>query len=178
MTTQEAIKQLKKCKSFHNGSYGEAFDMAIKALEQQPNRCDSCIHLEERDGSNCYECVKGMTDNFETQPTDADCISREAIIKHICESKECYKDECKGRLYKRCYDLQWIYALPSVTPQQTRWIPCSERLPQDEQKVLVTTRSGKFIDVTTSIYHHASAYWEHYVIAWMPLPEPYTESGE
>ena len=33
MTNAEAIKQLKKCKSFHNGSYGEAFDMAIKALE-------------------------------------------------------------------------------------------------------------------------------------------------
>ena len=34
MTPQEVIKQLKKCKSFHNGSYGEALDMAIQALEQ------------------------------------------------------------------------------------------------------------------------------------------------
>lgn len=50
------------------------------------------------------------------QQTSEDCISREAVIKHICESKECYKDECKGRLYKRCFDLQWIYDLPSVTP--------------------------------------------------------------
>lgn len=53
----------------------------------------------------------------EIEPCE-DCISREAVIKHICESKECYKDDwCKGRLYKRCYDLQWVYALPSVTPQ-------------------------------------------------------------
>ena len=58
------------------------------------------------------------------------------------------------------------------------WIPVSERLPQDEQKVLVTTRSGNLIDVDTSIFYHASAYWEHYVIAWMPLPEPYKEVEE
>lgn len=43
-----------------------------------------------------------------------DTISREAVINHICESKDCYKDECKGRLYKRCHDLQWVYELPSV----------------------------------------------------------------
>lgn len=39
-------------------------------LEAQSNRCDSCIYSKERNGSNCYECVKGMTDNFEAQPTD------------------------------------------------------------------------------------------------------------
>lgn len=43
-----------------------------------------------------------------------DTISRESVINHICESKDCYKDECKGRLYKRCHDLQWVYELPSV----------------------------------------------------------------
>lgn len=47
----------------------EYFQQAIKALEQQPNRCDSCIHSEEQDGSNCYECVKGIADNFEAQQT-------------------------------------------------------------------------------------------------------------
>ena len=34
MTSEEAIKTLKKLKSFHNGSYGTAIDEAIKALEQ------------------------------------------------------------------------------------------------------------------------------------------------
>lgn len=38
-------------------------------LEAQLNRCDSCIHSEEQDGLNCYECVKGMSDKFEVQPT-------------------------------------------------------------------------------------------------------------
>ena len=109
MTNEEAIKQLKKCKSFHNGSYGTAFDLAIKALEQ--------IEL-----NTSYNGVK-----TELEPCD-DCISRQVVIKHICESKECYKDECKGRLYKRCYDLQWIYALPPVTPTRPKgkWIILDE----------------------------------------------------
>jgi hypothetical protein len=42
----------------------------LLSLEQQPNRCDSCTHYEEQDGSNCYECVKGIADNFEAQPTN------------------------------------------------------------------------------------------------------------
>jgi hypothetical protein len=41
MTNEETIKSLKKLKSFHNGSYGTAIDLAIKALEQQP--CEDCI---------------------------------------------------------------------------------------------------------------------------------------
>ena len=63
--------------------------------------------------------------------------------------------------------------LMAIKALEQSWIPVSERLPQDEQKVLVTTRSGNLIDVDTSIFYHASAFWEHYVIAWMPLPEPY-----
>ena len=35
MTNREATKNLKKLKSFHNGSYGTAIDKAIKALEQE-----------------------------------------------------------------------------------------------------------------------------------------------
>lgn len=58
----------------------EHMDMLIahkdKALETHPyfERCDSCIHSEEQDGSNCYECVKGMSDNFELYPTSDDDI--------------------------------------------------------------------------------------------------------
>ena len=37
MTNEEAIKGLKKLKSFHNGSYGEHIDMAIKAI----NECET-----------------------------------------------------------------------------------------------------------------------------------------
>lgn len=37
MTREEHIEQLKKLRSFHNGSYGRSINKAIKALEQEPS---------------------------------------------------------------------------------------------------------------------------------------------
>ena len=27
--------------------------------------CQTCVHSDETDGSNCYECIKGIKDNYE-----------------------------------------------------------------------------------------------------------------
>ena len=35
MTNEEHIEQLKKLRSFHNGSYGRSINKAIEALNQQ-----------------------------------------------------------------------------------------------------------------------------------------------
>jgi hypothetical protein len=63
-----------------------------------------------------------------------------------------------------------IYAMP-------RWIPCDEKLPENESEVLVTDNNGHI--------RHAFyvAKWDWFgtyeesmtirAIAWMPLPEPY-----
>lgn len=42
---EQTISNLKKLKSFHNGSYGADINRAIQALEQQP--CDDCISREQ-----------------------------------------------------------------------------------------------------------------------------------
>lgn len=62
------------------------------------------------------------------------------------------------------------------TPQ---WIPCEERLPEKDQLVLCQCRAG-IIDV---LRLKPNGFWENlnpyvnympgFVIAWMPLPEPY-----
>lgn len=44
--------------------------------KEMTNRCDSCTHYEEQDGSNCYECVKGMVDNFEARMTNKEMVNR------------------------------------------------------------------------------------------------------
>ena len=64
------------------------------------------------------------------------------------------------------------------------WIPCSERLPEEEADVLLSLRS---LDVYTGFranaegcfYIDGDGYVEYEnVMAWMPLPEPYKESED
>ena len=69
--------------------------------------------------------------------------------------------------------------LPSAEPDQ-HWIPCSERLPDNEKRVLCTVQSGEHFCVVPCIFIQHTRRWlpEVYgnhdnVIAWMPLPEPY-----
>lgn len=130
--------------------------------------------------------------------TCEDAINREAVINHICESKDCYKNDCKGRLYKRCHDLQWVYELPPVNPN--KWIPLKTRpmtdeestffrdwaeygaelfdcpLPDDGQEVLVSWGGNVCID-TFVRDDRDGCYFEGVDIgdveAWQPLPKPY-----
>ncbi len=72
--------------------------------------------------------------------------------------------------------------LPSAQPEQ-RWIPCGDRLPKDEEEVMVSIHddSGDSVyDYTSSGWYAAAGkFWvvdneiNRRVTAWMPLPEPY-----
>lgn len=83
------------------------------------------------------------------------------------------------------------------TIEQSRWIPCSERLPEDGERVLATHLGGLNPDkqVIEHIYVNGKftmgwdmdmnvdspTFGQRYignVIAWMPMPEPYREGGE
>ena len=72
-----------------------------------------------------------------------------------------------------------VKELPPAEPEQ-KWIPCSERMPEDNVPVLV---SGK-IGVYTAVHNPAGKDWagwwklntrshECNPLAWMPLPKPY-----
>ena len=66
--------------------------------------------------------------------------------------------------------------------EQDRWVPVTERLPEEPDEVLVTDGDG---EIRHAVYCHVCkkdvfiTYEEsmtiHQVIAWRPLPEPYTE---
>ena len=55
MTNEEHIEQLKKLRSFHNGSYGRSINKAIKALEQEP-KTGHWIEKDGYDGDTYYDC--------------------------------------------------------------------------------------------------------------------------
>ena len=68
-----------------------------------------------------------------------------------------------------------IKALPP-TPQ---WIPVSERLPEEREWVLCQCRANiQMVLRRQDGYWHQDSrheYLKSFVLAWMPLPEPYTE---
>lgn len=68
-------------------------------------------------------------------------------------------------------------SVPSAQPDQ-RWIPVSERLPEEDACYLVTTSgtNNDIIDIayyTEGIWHKTSR-----IKAWMPLPKPYKDGKQ
>lgn len=116
-----------------------------------------------------------------------DAISRQAVLDTMSElnaisfyeaqedSNECYHEIRKA-----------MEQLPPVTPKPKmgRWIPVSERLPEEEGRYLTTIFNG-IQYIMTCDYHPYSRCWfpddecaSDNVIAWMPLPEPYMAESE
>lgn len=68
------------------------------------------------------------------------------------------------------------------------WIPCKERLPEENKDVLVTVHVNGEIDFYIEVASHIDGKWfsysdeykidrqKHKVIAWQPLPKPFKES--
>ena len=80
-----------------------------------------------------------------------------------------------------------IKRLPSADRPQGEWIPCSERLPNENGDYLVTLENGvvKILGYSTTqrttypkgFYHIKDGFsWrqmQNPVVAWMPLPKPW-----
>lgn len=118
--------------------------------------------------------------------TSEDCISRERVLEQI----NCWIGSGEYRYTNATeYSTKRIKSLPSVTPKPD-WIPVSERLPKNDEDVLVCYPQG---GMEVAYYHIDDTYYPtQYAdlnetgwfnengdalyfepIAWMPLPKPY-----
>lgn len=115
-----------------------------------------------------------------------DLIKRSDAIKDLCDisnNSDMPNDWHRGMSVA----ISALYRVPPVPPAdrpQGEWIPCSERLPQYRDVVLISTfwgvrvaeRDGIKEDGTDDFWYlflnDATAH-PRYVYAWMPLPKPW-----
>lgn len=124
-----------------------------------------------------------------------DLISRQAVIDAI-ENTDWYHQNDNGDMvsganpdmHQAWYKAEDIYkaleSVPSAQPEP-RWIPCSERLPEEGVNVLLCIKDweSQKTKIVVSLRRDYN-YWDGLGrdirgdITWMPLPEPYKADEE
>ena len=125
-----------------------------------------------------------LNPSYNSVKTELDCISREAVIRLVEQYPNIIGNRCSGLIAD-------IKHLPSVTPK-AEWIPCSERLPDTDDKVLCWyeyyhwSQEKVLPEYGVGCYLRETSAWlgevangkDVKVIAWMPLPQPYKEGED
>lgn len=142
----------------------------------------------------------GNNNEFQKTPCTDECYVRISDLKQaILENPY---DPAKGEISG------YLRYLKYNTPFRTdAWIPCSERLPKKYGWYQVILKDGRvsrlyydykgdrwidnvrkhmfeLYDIYSKITHKRiteekeDVYWDDWVVAWMPMPEPYKEGGE
>ena len=143
-----------------------------------------------------------------------DAISRENAVHALRKALWDYEDKTEKQFrerddldYEEWYfhrifvqamndeDVETICQLPSVTQKSGKWIPVSERLPEEYGEYLVTWKTNDSSTPFISVCEYETSYeydvekhrfkgeWlvddyilvhsDYEVVAWMPLPKPY-----
>ena len=138
-------------------------------------------YLPIEDGGELEEIIKAL----EQKPCE-DAISRESMLN--------YQQYLHGKMSNEENHKLWefIKGLPSITPapKKGRWIPCTERMPKENECVDDISRhylvQNEYGDMLVARYVKRD-YWEETyklgpiadkIVAWMPLPEKYKAKTE
>lgn len=190
MTREEAIRELKILKEnyWDDDGYGHeikqyddtilALDMAIKSLEQEP--CEDCVSRKA-----VVEYIKNSYSELgydrENELVVEDILTMPSVKPVACIATVKFsKEDIEELVNEKMKDIV-------VERKKGEWIPCDERLPEDGELVLFSTKTDRvyegrfFVDNTDFQWYafrdEAFAY-NNVVTAWLPLPKPYKAESE
>lgn len=147
---------------------------------------------------NCFECAdehrqlaEWLKELKAYKEQSGDAISRQAAISAIeALQRPIMREESNYYQFKfsgMSEALNVVENLPSVTPQQKmeRWIPVSERVPEDGEEVLCCLGSEEMAVLfrrndwgQDEWVDGGFATGSYDVVAWMPLPLPFRAESE
>lgn len=199
MTAEEYRQRM--IQAFHNADYDELIALVVLPTEKEfehlgwllekhykakPEPCDDeYIKVPKKAlryrtaGMVAYnvECLKNHFDIERAvicgeQEPCTDVISRQAVMDALCNDCELFRNG-EQACFTKCEEFHFLATLPPVTPAEkpNKWIPVSERYPEDGQRVLID-----YCDEDAGIMlirFNVNGY--HGFKAWMPLPESYKQ---
>ncbi len=154
--------------------------------EKQVKYCEMWAENRgQKPSGKIYEEHKLILDLIKAlkQQTSDDCVSRAELLKKY---EDRFIELQKARQQDKQLGVNWcintLKDTPPVAPTQ-KWIPVSERLPEEETDVLICNANG---DIEISRGSHSTEMKNEFiwytsgwrfgkVIAWQPLPKPYEE---
>ena len=115
-----------------------------------------------------------------------------SMMSSLLENLRSYADEYEyipvGILYEAADTIEVLSAKLTATNERSRqygdWIPCDERLPEEDVKVLIWYEDYRYdlkcMEKTYGIGWYSQGIWygdiggvDAKCLAWMPLPKPY-----
>lgn len=121
------------------------------------------------------EAIKHCEEVYENKKSDAE----EARLQR----QDQYANECMKCALEHSQLAEWLWELRRR--REGKWIPCSKRLPEDGERVLVTT-AWKDVTIAKRVdpplkdtawitYESEDTGTIDEIIAWMPLPQPWRD---
>ncbi len=97
----------------------------------------------------------------------------EILRKLSFECHEQWREEFEFVLADAADTIESLHKKQSVN----EWIPCKERLPEENQNVIACLAHGTVTELAfyNGKFHGIYSYDAKIIIAWQPLPEPYKE---
>ena len=104
----------------------------------------------------------------------------EKIVEKLEEEKndltDWYEDVAFGFGIKRSIEI----VKQEAAECNNGWIPCSERLPEENSNVIACFAHGLVTELTfyDGLFHGIYEYTTRVITAWQPLPAPYQPKGD